>query len=187
MDLYNYGVLGQTYTIGKNGPQYTKKALAVPAGQSPANSSYLNSFPVDPGSNVRIGIQWIPQSRVAENSLYGTIPAEMNGKYFQSTIWHFSSISSGGLASVWPNTFAPLLPLTSQQDTLIANTTTNLNNYLSAGLANFVLGKESFSQWPQFINNLKKQGNIQQVLNLDNAALHQLEKTNHWSYYAIVH
>ena len=187
IDLYNYGIKGVTYTIGKHGPQYTKKALAVPPGQSPANSSYLNSFPVDPGSNVRIGIMWIPQSRVAENALYGTIPVEMNGKYFQSTIWHFSSISSGGLASVWPNTFAPLLPLTSEQQTSIANITTNLTNYLSSGLANFVLGKESFKKWPQFINSLKRQGNIQEVLNLDNAALHKLEKQNHWSYEAIVH
>lgn len=187
MDLYNYGIKGVTYTLTKNGqPRFTKRALAVPPGQSPANSKFLNSFPVDPGSNVRVGIQWIPQSRSAENQLYGTIPVEMNGRYFRSTIWHFSSISSGGQASVFPNNLAPVLPLSTQQNNIVANSTTALTDYLSAGLAKFVLGKESFGHWNQFIAGLKKQANIQQVLNIDNAGLKKMETVNHWSYKAVL-
>jgi len=183
IDLYNYGVKGVTYTIGKNGqPQFTARALKVGPGEDPSNSPFLNKFPVDPGSTKRIGIQWIPQSRVAEDQIYGDIPVSKDGKYFETTIWHFSSMADGGVKSINPNGFVPVLPLTDQQNNQIASISTNLSTYMEENVAKFITGKESFSQWPAFIKALKSQGNIQQVIDWDNAALSQVEKTDHWSY-----
>lgn len=183
VNLYNFGIEGQTYTIGKDGnPQFTKQILNVPSGQSPANNKTLTSLPVDPGGAIRIGIQWIPQSRAAESQLYGEVPVYMNGKYFNADTTHFSSISAGGVASINPNDFAPTLPLTSQQTTEIANIQTNVTNYEKENLAGFITGKESFADWGTFIKNLQAQGNIQKVLDMDNAALAQFEKSTNWSY-----
>jgi putative aldouronate transport system substrate-binding protein len=183
VDLYNFGIEGQTYTTGKDGnPQFLPQILNVPAGQSPSDNKTLASLPVDPGGTVRIGIQWIPQSRAAESQLYGEVPVYMSGKYFSADTTHFSSISAGGVASINPNDFAPTLPLTSEQTTEIANIQTNVTNYEKEHLADFITGKESFADWGTFIKNLQAQGDIQKVLNMDNAALAQYEKSTGWTY-----
>ncbi len=185
-NLYNYGIQGKTFQLVNGKPQFLPSILKTKNHEPPIDKPLLQKLPVGAGSGIRIGIQWIPENRDAENQMFGLMPVYLHGKITWDGMWSFTSQTSDGLKSVDPNNFAPSLPLSAQQQTQIANDTTALSTYMNEQLAKFILGQESFSQWPQFVKQAESIGNVQQVVSWDNAALKTLETQNHWSYRASV-
>lgn len=153
-NLMNYGVEGTDYTLDSSGsPQFTDAILKDPKGADPATAR-LNK-------GMQVGLPFI-----------GTFACE-------------SQTASKDVSSAWemyikgnvlyPN--FPSLPLDETQIGDISGKLTDLTTYVQENSNKFIMGTESFDNYPKFVATVKSMG-IDDILQVYNEAYQKYQSLN---------
>ncbi|NOU90707.1 extracellular solute-binding protein [Paenibacillus sp. LMG 31460] len=162
IDLLMWGIEGKSYEMKDGKKQY------LPALKSSADFvGELAKMGVSASMRTRPGIVFTPQERIA---VYTSVPDVLfynNGKA-QMENYYMASDKYGGKESIAPMDRAPKIMLTKDDNDRIANTMTPIKTYVKESSVKFIKGEMSFADWDKFQATIKKMGDYESILKLQN-------------------
>ncbi|REE69731.1 putative aldouronate transport system substrate-binding protein [Paenibacillus taihuensis] len=163
IDLLMWGIEGKSYEVKDGQKQY------LPALKSaPDFVDQLAKMGVSASMSTRPGIVFTPQERIA---VYTSVPDVLfyhDGKA-QLENYYIASNEYGGSESISPNDRAPKVMLSKDETDEVADTMTPIDTYVQESAVKFIKGEMGFDQWDNYLATIKKMGDLQAILDLQNS------------------